>query len=85
MSKGFDVNVKTDRDRYVIPSDSRARELTLNLEKLSVRFEVSFHWSRMKSRVWDEEKSWKMLRLENLILLEKSMKHVPDQWNWDKN
>ena len=54
MSKGFDVNVKTDEDKYVIPSDSRAREVIPNLEELSVGIEVSFHWSRMKSRVWDE-------------------------------
>ena len=42
MSKGFDVNVKTDEDKYVIPSDLRGRKVTLNLENCQLRLRWVF-------------------------------------------
>ena len=56
MLKGFDVNVKTDRDRYDLPSESEVGKLCLIdiLQIVAVEFEKVFHWPREKSGVWDE-------------------------------
>ena len=56
MLKGFDVNVKPDRDRYDLPSESGVGKLCLIdiLQIVAVEFEKGFHWPRGKSRLWDE-------------------------------
>ena len=56
MFKGFDVNVKTERDRYDLPSESGVGKVCLIVisQILTVGFEKVFHRPIGKSRSWDE-------------------------------
>ena len=55
MFKGIDMNVKTERDRYDLPSESgEGKPSLIDISKFgAVEFGEGFHWLIRISRSWD--------------------------------